>query len=91
MAAPHEEVFRLLPDVELSCLDETGTGGVLEPAMFSGMFKPGTFIDPPAEEHLRSFSFQVFPLLRRYFHYPPTPPYKLLTDDPHFCLSIIVY
>lgn len=56
--APHEEVFRLLPDVELCCLDETGTGGVLEPDMFRGAFKPGTHIDPPAVDHLRSFSFQ---------------------------------
>lgn len=56
--APHEEVFRLLPDVEACCMEEAGIDGVLEPDMFSGEFKPGVHIDPLAEAHMRTLSFQ---------------------------------
>ncbi|OBZ18614.1 hypothetical protein A8L34_03325 [Bacillus sp. FJAT-27264] len=65
--AAHEELFRLLPNVERCCLEETGIEGVLEPDMFSGEFKPGVHIDPPAEAHLRTFSFQPS------FEYVPYP------------------
>jgi hypothetical protein len=54
---PLEEVFHLLPNVELCCNEEAGTGGVLEPDLFKGQFKSGADIDTLAEAHLRTFCF----------------------------------
>lgn len=56
--SPLEEVFHLLPNLETSCLEETGIDGVLEPSMFKGQYKSGENIDQLAEDHLRTFSFQ---------------------------------
>ncbi|MDF2835857.1 MAG: hypothetical protein K0Q63_1497 [Paenibacillus sp.] len=53
-----EEVFRLYPNVESCCMEEAGTGGVLENELFRGQFKYGGDIDKLAEAHLRSFAFR---------------------------------
>jgi hypothetical protein len=55
---PLEEVFRLLPNVEICCNEEAGNGGLLEPEMFKGQFKLGADDDKLSETHLRTFSFQ---------------------------------
>lgn len=58
--APIEDALHLLPDLTSSCLEDAGTGGLLEPAMFAGEFRTGAPIDVDAlaERHLRDFGFR---------------------------------
>ncbi|MFD2328305.1 HAD family hydrolase [Cohnella sp. GCM10020058] len=58
--SPIEDALHLLPDLTSSCMEDAGTGGLLEPAMFAGEFSTGApaDVDALAERHLREFAFQ---------------------------------
>ncbi|GGA36832.1 hypothetical protein [Paenibacillus physcomitrellae] len=56
--SPLPEVFLLLPDARSSCMEEAGTGGVLEPDLFRGEFELNDLSDRLAENHLRAFTFR---------------------------------
>ncbi|CAI6040651.1 HAD family hydrolase [Cohnella sp. JJ-181] len=58
--SPSEEALHLLPDLASCCMEDAGTGGLLEPAMFAGEFRAGASADADAdaERHLRGFGFR---------------------------------
>ncbi|MDI4644301.1 HAD family hydrolase [Cohnella hashimotonis] len=57
--SPIEDALHLLPDLTSCCMENAGTGGLLEPAMFAGEFRAGApaDVDVLAERHLRDFGF----------------------------------
>ncbi|MFC3801944.1 HAD family hydrolase [Cohnella sp. GCM10012308] len=57
--SPLEDALHLLPDLTSCCMENAGTGGLLEPAIFAGEFRTGApaDVDVLAERHLRDFGF----------------------------------
>ncbi|MCI3926985.1 hypothetical protein MO973_43125 [Paenibacillus sp. TRM 82003] len=51
--SPMAELFSLLPDVETSCGESAGTGGVLEPELFRGAFG----LTPEASEAVQQYLY----------------------------------